>query len=106
MPSALKLSALSAHNSILLYCSMVGARRFELPTPCAQGRCATRLRYAPSMTEAILHAKPMKSRFCVQINQTWQGLGQSRQRFAAMTHRGFDSELYLAKSFIEWWIKK
>ncbi len=27
---------------------MVGARRFELPTPCAQGRCATRLRYAPS----------------------------------------------------------
>src|SRR6266496_6777485 len=30
------------------YCLMVGARRFELPTPCAQGRCATRLRYAPS----------------------------------------------------------
>ena len=27
--------------------AMVGARRFELPTPCAQGRCATRLRYAP-----------------------------------------------------------
>ena len=28
---------------------MVGARRFELLTPCAQGRCATRLRYAPTL---------------------------------------------------------
>ena len=27
---------------------LVGARRFELRTPCAQGRCATRLRYAPT----------------------------------------------------------
>ena len=27
---------------------MVGAARFELATPCAQGRCATRLRYAPT----------------------------------------------------------
>ncbi len=26
---------------------LVGARGFEPPTPCAQGRCATRLRYAP-----------------------------------------------------------
>lgn len=28
--------------------SMVGAAGFELATPCAQGRCATRLRYAPT----------------------------------------------------------
>ena len=27
---------------------LVGAGRFELPTTCAQGRCATRLRYAPA----------------------------------------------------------
>jgi hypothetical protein len=27
---------------------MVGAAGFELATPCAQGRCATRLRYAPT----------------------------------------------------------
>src|SRR5215472_4083034 len=27
---------------------LVGARGFEPPTPCAQGRCATRLRYAPT----------------------------------------------------------
>src|SRR5262245_49658500 len=26
---------------------MVGASRFERPTTCSQGRCATRLRYAP-----------------------------------------------------------
>ena len=28
--------------------NLVGAGRFERPTPCAQGRCATRLRYAPT----------------------------------------------------------
>ena len=28
---------------------MVGARGFEPPTPCAQGRCATRLRYTPTL---------------------------------------------------------
>jgi hypothetical protein len=29
---------------------LVGARGFEPPTPCAQGRCATRLRYAPTVS--------------------------------------------------------
>src|ERR1700680_3098345 len=29
---------------------VIGAPRFELGTPCAQGRCATRLRYAPTET--------------------------------------------------------
>ena len=29
--------------------TLVGAARFELTTPCAQGRCATRLRYAPTL---------------------------------------------------------
>ena len=27
---------------------MVGETRFELATPCSQGRCATRLRYSPT----------------------------------------------------------
>ena len=31
---------------------MVGAGRFERPTPCSQSRCATRLRYAPDMPRA------------------------------------------------------
>ena len=33
---------------------MVGARGFEPRTPCAQGRCATRLRYAPIRTEILV----------------------------------------------------
>src|SRR3954465_4489953 len=33
---------------------MVGAARFELTTPCAQGRCATRLRYAPTITGSLI----------------------------------------------------
>ena len=28
--------------------TLVGAERFELPTPCSQSRCATRLRHAPT----------------------------------------------------------
>ncbi len=31
-----------------LWGELVGARGFEPPTPCAQGRCATRLRYTPT----------------------------------------------------------
>ena len=33
---------------------MVGAGRFERPTPCAQGRCATRLRYAPTFCASLM----------------------------------------------------
>jgi hypothetical protein len=38
--------------------SGVGARGFEPPTPCAQGRCATRLRYAPSRTGVNTRGPP------------------------------------------------
>ena len=42
--------------------TLVGARGFEPPTPCAQGRCATGLRYAPTLlifhiVEQILHKR-------------------------------------------------
>ena len=33
---------------------LVGAGRFERPTPCAQGRCATRLRYAPTFADYFI----------------------------------------------------
>ena len=33
---------------------LVGAGRFERPTPCAQGRCATRLRYAPTFADSLI----------------------------------------------------
>ena len=34
--------------------NLVGAAGFEPATPCAQGRCATRLRYAPTLKILIL----------------------------------------------------
>src|SRR5713101_4579469 len=37
-----------SNNSLVINEDLVGAGRFERPTPCAQGRCATRLRYAPT----------------------------------------------------------
>ena len=33
---------------------LVGAIGFEPTTPCAQGRCATRLRYAPTLCKKAL----------------------------------------------------
>ena len=33
---------------------LVGARGFEPRTPCAQGRCATRLRYAPTLSAQLI----------------------------------------------------
>ncbi len=39
------------HGKLIL---LVGAGRFERPTPCAQGRCATRLRYAPTFVALLI----------------------------------------------------
>src|SRR5579883_1792929 len=46
----------NADQTILLESAggLVGAGRFERPTPCAQGRCATRLRYAPTCTALLI----------------------------------------------------
>ena len=48
-----------APSGTLVPCSktlilLVGAGRFERPTPCAQGRCATRLRYAPTSSAPLI----------------------------------------------------
>src|SRR3978361_1076510 len=40
---------------------MVGAERFELPTLCSQSRCATRLRYAPTLVIIAPEAPNLKS---------------------------------------------
>src|SRR5688572_12229953 len=37
------------HKRVKTLVILVGATGFEPATPCAQGRCATRLRYAPTM---------------------------------------------------------
>ena len=36
---------------------MVGLRGFEPPTPCSRSRCATRLRYSPTVPRQIAEAK-------------------------------------------------
>ena len=39
---------------------LVGAGRFELPTPCSRSKCATRLRYAPPDHDRASWALPMR----------------------------------------------
>ena len=58
-------------NGLIL---LVGAGRFERPTPCAQGRCATRLRYAPTLSGFLfnqigVHAiqSQLKRRMCLRM---------------------------------------
>ena len=48
-----RASAMSAEGSNLLE-GVVGAWRFELQTSCAQGRRATRLRYAPTCSALLI----------------------------------------------------
>ena len=40
-------NAVAVKEISLNFKNVVGARGFEPPTPCAQGRCATSLRHAP-----------------------------------------------------------
>src|SRR4030095_16113019 len=85
---------------------MVGASRFELPPPCAQGRCATRLRYAPSKTRAILHTEGTKSRFCGTCEKLRQDLYQLLERFASMADLCFRFAVKFAESFSQRRVKK
>jgi hypothetical protein len=65
-PSTLNVVEVT-HKSLIL---LVGAGRFERPTPCAQGRCATRLRYAPTCGALLIlnhflnlrYVRPWKNR--------------------------------------------
>ena len=45
-------------DSVVEERSLVGAIGFEPTTPCAQGRCATRLRYAPTLND-LGHVRPV-----------------------------------------------
>jgi hypothetical protein len=42
------------HKRVKTLRILVGATGFEPATPCAQGRCATRLRYAPTRKTSII----------------------------------------------------
>ena len=66
---------------------MVGARGFEPPTPWSQTRCATRLRYAPTLLEVdlVLHKLTLNSK------KLGDFFDHEPQRFAAMA----DAVLFL-----------
>src|SRR4029453_16568036 len=57
------------HKRVKTLRILVGATGFEPATPCAQGRCATRLRYAPT-------SKPPRS-YC---NGPWLGFAEMCRR--------------------------
>ena len=48
---------------------MVGAIGFEPTTPCAQGRCATRLRYAPTLKDLRLFSLSFILKAAMQFTQ-------------------------------------
>ena len=58
--------------------SLVGAGRFERPTPCAQGRCATRLRYAPTSAFVFNHLQPTIKSWHFQV----QHRGDVQRKFS------------------------
>ena len=47
--------------------TLVGAERFELPTPCSQNRCATRLRYAPTLSPQYRKEFPLGNSLVPEI---------------------------------------
>ena len=49
----------------------VGARGFEPPTPCAQGRCATRLRYAPLNFALVLYPRRIAIHANAAARRVW-----------------------------------
>ncbi len=67
---------------------VVGAAGFEPATPCAQGRCATRLRYAPT-GRALNYPTPARGQ--MGSKRRWASSGRRRRadRFAPGQAKGF-----------------
>ncbi len=77
---------------------LVGASRFELETSCAQGRRATRLRYAPTGRAVILAhlgaTRQSLMRFSLRMLQTLRSFARSdRTAFARWLTRFFSISL-------------
>src|SRR2546426_7969048 len=66
------------HSKIGL--KVVGATGFEPATPCAQGRCATRLRYAPTLKILDSTAVFCSSLVRVRASLSWRKLSQNCPR--------------------------
>jgi hypothetical protein len=60
---------------------LVGAGRFELPTPCSRSKCATRLRYAPpDLVVQDFHWKASsRGALASRERRPYSGRGRSRQ---------------------------
>ena len=65
---------------------LVGAPRFELGTSCAQGRRATRLRYAPTVTSILAYfcrfLEALRESVCHGVAWRFCGVTFSRVEFA------------------------
>ncbi len=64
-----------------------------------QVRYQTALR--PDNNRVILHAKSMKSRFFMQINQRWQDCRELHERLSAMADRRLQIAIDLSERFSE-----
>ncbi len=67
---------------------LVGAGRFERPTPCAQGRCATRLRYAPTFAGLFI----LNYFACRQT--TWGGASVARNALRFETYQNISNQVH------------
>src|SRR5215470_16361340 len=74
--------------------TLVGAIGFEPTTPCAQGRCATRLRYAPTL-RSFTDSKLRLLRLTPKPTRTGEELVSTKRLVPARTHasqeRGIDN---------------
>ena len=68
---------------------VVGARRFELPTPCTPCRCATRLRYAPTEPAIIrVHGRSGRAQDVTDFRKLLPQVGGVEVRFEGCGHHG------------------
>src|SRR5438270_7615679 len=74
---------------------MIGASRFERPTPCSQGRCATRLRHAPTLNRLTYPADALNvAREFRLIHPQWLPL----EATAASAHAAWSAHLCLPRN--------
>src|ERR1044071_4806493 len=84
---------------------LVGATGFEPATPCAQGRCATRLRYAPTLNRRsilryVLHPRV---RLCgTRFNATGIDCATKPRVIVRRSKTTTESQSFLGDGGIEW----
>src|SRR5881628_223629 len=66
---------------------LVGASRFERPTTCAQGRCASRLRYAPSRVTRLPNMDSRATQRCAAQDEARRAPSARAARARWLTRR-------------------